>query len=99
MSLQQASYTPSFGGLGIRRLRPAFPRPDNLTLIPWSRYVDSLVSLGIWDRIVQRFKDSAHTGAVAACESALGELRRLEKAELASVVKGENYRTVWSARG
>ena len=82
----------------IRRLRPTFPSPHNLTLIPWSRYVDSLVSLGIWDRIVQRFKDSGHKEAVAACESALAELRRLEKAELASVVKGENYRTVWSAR-
>ena len=27
----------------IRRLRPQFPRPANLTLIPWQRYVDSLV--------------------------------------------------------
>ena len=29
----------------IRRLRPGFPRVRNLTVVPWPRYVDSLVSL------------------------------------------------------
>ena len=38
----------------IRRLRPEFPRPKALTLIPWPRHVDSLVNVGLWDRIVQR---------------------------------------------
>ena len=36
----------------IRRLRPKFPRLRTLTLIPWPRYVESLVSMGVWDRIV-----------------------------------------------
>ena len=82
----------------IRRLRPKFPRLRNLTLIPWFRYVDSLVRLGVWDRIVQRFKDSGHEEAIAACDSLLEELRRLEQAELVAVVLGENYHTIWSAR-
>ena len=82
----------------IRRLRPSFPRLHNLTLIPWTRYVDSLVRLGVWDRITQRFKDKGQDETVAACDSVLAELRRLEKAELASVVLGENYHTIWSAR-
>ena len=83
----------------IRRLRPSFPQLHTLTLIPWPRYVDTLVSLGVWDRIVGRFVRSGHNQLVDLCQSILGELRRLEKAELANVVRGENYHTVWSSRG
>ena len=82
----------------LRRLRPNFPRLRNLTLIPWPRYVDSLVRLGVWDRIVDRFKRSGHDEAVRACRAVMVELRRLEKAGLAAVVRGENYQTLWSAR-
>ena len=82
----------------IRRLRPGFPRVHGLTLIPWPRYVDSLVSLGVWDRIVRRFKDAGQTGAVETCEKTLSELKQLEKEEFAAVVRGENYHTIWSAR-
>lgn len=83
----------------IRRLRPGFPRLQSLTLIPWSRYVDSLVEIGIWDMLVKRFKDSSQEKAIADCEKVLEDLRRLEKAELSSVVLGENYHTIWSSRG
>ncbi len=82
----------------IRRLRPGFPRVHSLTLIPWPRYVDSLVSLGIWDRIVQRFKKAGQTEAVETSEKVLAELRQLEKVEFAAVVRGDNYHTIWSAR-
>ena len=83
----------------IRRLRPKFPRLRSLTLIPWPRYVDSLVSMGVWDGIIKRFKDSGHEEGAATCEAVIVELRRLEKEELASVVKGENYHSIWSSRG
>ena len=82
----------------IRRLRPGFPRVHSITLIPWPRYVDSIVSLGIWERIVQRFSSAGQTEAVQRCEGILSELRRLEKEEFAAVVRGENYHTIWSAR-
>ncbi len=82
----------------IRRLRPGFPRVHSITLIPWPRYVDSLVSLGLWDKIVQRFRDAGQPEAVETCERILSELRRLEKDEFAAVVRGENYHTIWSAR-
>ena len=82
----------------IRRLRPGFPRVHSLTLIPWPRYVDSLVSLGIWDRIVKRFRDAGQAEAVETCDRLLSELKQLEKEEFAAVVRGENYHTIWSAR-
>ena len=33
----------------IRRLRPSFPRLRDLTLLAWPRYVESLISLGVWE--------------------------------------------------
>ena len=82
----------------LRRLRPGFPRVHNLALIPWPRYIDSLVNLGVWERIVSRFEGAGQSEAVAACEAVLEELRALEKAEMAAVVRGENYHTLWSVR-
>lgn len=81
----------------IRRLRPQFPRPTNLTLIPWQRYVDSLVESGVWDQIVDRVRQSGHESAVAACRDALSELRQMERDELVSAITGRNYHTIWPA--
>ena len=80
----------------LQRLRPFFPDVRNLTVIAWPRYVDSLVRLGVWERIVSRVGESGHDEAVSDCDSVLKELRRLEKAELAAVVLGESYHTIWS---
>ena len=81
----------------IRRLRPQFPRPSNLTLIPWQRYVDSLVDSGVWDRIVDRIRESGDREALASCEAALNELRRIERDELVAAITGNNnYHTLWS---
>ena len=82
----------------IRRLRPGFPRLQSLTLIPWSRYVDSLVRLGVWEQLAQRLEASGLKDAGLVCDSVLGELKRLEKAEMAAVVLGENYHTIWTSR-
>ena len=82
----------------IRKLRPKFPRLRTLTLIPWPRYVESLVSMGVWDRIAGRFRDGGRDEVLAECDAVLAELRRLERSEFAAVVRGENYHTLWAAR-
>ena len=82
----------------LRRLRPRFPRVHNLALVPWPRYVESLVTLGVWERIVKRLEGVGLEEAVSVCDEVLVELRRLEKSELAAVVRGENYHTIWSVR-
>ena len=81
----------------IRRLRPQFPRPTNLTLIPWQRYVDSLVESGVWDQIVDRVRQSGDETALSSCSQALNELRRMERDELVSAIMGRNYHTLWPA--
>ena len=74
----------------LRRLRPGFPRLQRIALIPWSRHVDSLVRLGVWERIVRRFENSGHPEAAAACGEVLEELRRLERAEIIAAVRGDS---------
>ncbi len=81
----------------IRRLRPNLPRLRTLTLIPWPRYVESLVGLGVWDRIVDRLRQVGNDDVVQRCDTVLEDLRNLERLELAAVVRGENYHTVWAA--
>ena len=81
----------------IRRLRPGFPRLQNLTLIPWQRYVDSLVTTGVWAEIEDRIKESGDISAIEACDAALSELRHAERRELYAVIVGEGYQTIWSA--
>jgi hypothetical protein len=83
----------------IRRLRPQFPRPSNLTLIPWERYVDSLVDSGVWDRIVDRVRESGDRDALASCEAALNTLRQMERDELIAAITGKDYHTLWSRDG
>ena len=83
----------------IRRLRPEFPRPANLTLVPWQRYVGSLISSGVWDKILDRLEESGDEGALVACDEALKELRQLESDELTAAITGDNYHTVWSREG
>ena len=81
----------------IRRQRPSLPRPTNVTMFPWSKSVDSFVRLGIFEQLLKRAADTGHPTLIQECEDALEELRRLERAEMVAVVRGENYYTVWSA--
>ena len=74
------------------------PMERIMPMVATPRYIDSLVGLGVWERIVNRFEKAGQSEAVAACEAVLEELRALEKAEMAAVVRGENYHTLWSAR-
>ena len=85
---------------GLRRMRPGFPRLRSLTLIPWLRYIDSLVTTGVWERIIDRVSKAApgDEALLSTCEEALQELKDHEKSELLAVVRGDNYRTIWSAR-
>ena len=81
----------------LRSLRPEFPRVNSMTVIPWPRYVDSLVTLGVWDRIMRRLAVAGHSDPLTTCDALLRDLRRLERDEMAAVLRGDNYHTLWSA--
>ena len=79
----------------IKRMRPRYPRPETITSVPWPKYVDSMVRLGVWDRLVQRFVTSGHKRAIRECQATLETLRQLEKLEMAAVIMGQDYDTIW----
>ena len=80
----------------LKRMRPTFPRPSDVAVIPWFGYVDSLNRLGIWDLIMQRLVDSAHKDAVKECSETIRELKAIEREEMAAVIRGDGYQTIWS---
>ena len=82
----------------IRRQRPGLPRVRNLAVIPWTRYVDSLVRLGLWDKLIDRLEDTGDDEAIEQCEQALVDLRDMERNEHVNAIVGKNYHTIWAAR-
>ncbi len=81
------------------KMRPRFPRPESITLIPWPKYVDSLVSLGVWDHVVRRFADYGAPEVVRKAEACLRELRRSERAEILRAIRGDHYQTLAGVPG
>jgi hypothetical protein len=90
--------TPEERFRSLRRMRPRFPRPDSLTLIPWPKYVSSLIGLGMWDHVVSRFVNMGFPDTVRECEACLSELAGLEKEEIERALKGENYKSMWESK-
>jgi hypothetical protein len=81
----------------LRRLRPRFPKPESLSLIPWPKRVDSLVRLGVWDHILTRCTETGAPKVVESCEKALKELLAIEAAQLRDSVRGEGFETIWQS--
>ena len=87
--------TPEERFRSVRRLRPRFPRPESIIIIPWPKYVESLVSLGLWQHLIARFVDINFPDAARECEAAYDELLALEKEEISRALTGENYKSLW----
>ena len=79
----------------IRRMRPRFGRPNHVAILPWPKYVDSLLRLGLWDIIANRLQADGYAESVEEGLRALQELRELEHSEVLAPVKGENYESLW----
>ena len=82
----------------LKRLRPRLPRPDSITVIPWPKHVSSLKRLGIWAKIVQRIATTGRKDATVVCDKCYQDLLELDNAELAAVIKGDSYYTLWQAQ-
>ncbi|HIF71109.1 MAG TPA: hypothetical protein EYQ61_00855 [Dehalococcoidia bacterium] len=80
----------------IKRMRPALPRPQDIVAVPWVGYVDAIKTSGLWGKVVSRVEDSGFPEAVEAAEKAFNELIRMERCELAQLIMGEQYETLWA---
>jgi hypothetical protein len=81
------------------RMRPRLPKPESINIVPWPKYVNSLVTMGVWDHIARRFLEIGPREVVRQCEACLKELRDLERREIRRAITGEKYETLWDARG
>lgn len=83
----------------LKRLRPRFPRPESLILVPWPKYVGSLRRLGVWELVLQRLGAAGGDRARARCEEAYRELAAAERQQLRNAISGEGFKTIWQRGG
>ncbi len=83
----------------LRRLRPRFPKPESMTLIPWPKFIGSLQRLGVWEMIVDRVVQLGGEELRPRCQEALAELLREERTQVKNAIIGEGYQTLWEREG
>jgi hypothetical protein len=82
----------------LKQARPRFPLPDRITAIAWPRFVETLVSSGVWAQIERRLDVPAFPQAGQQAAAVLEELRRLERTEIRNAIRGEGYQTYWERK-
>ena len=65
--------TPEERFQSLVKMRPRFRKPDSIVIIPWPKYVASIVDLGIWDHVVRRYAETGSPSTVRECERCLRE--------------------------
>lgn len=80
----------------IKRMRPELPRPQDIVAVPWVGYVNALSTSGLWGKVVGRIEATGYPEAMEAAEKAFDELVRMERRELAQLIMGEQYETLWA---
>lgn len=83
----------------LRQLRPQFPRPNSITLIPWQRRVCSLTDTGVWGRLMARLDACGGGDCLETAARCFDELCRLERQVLSNAITGEQHWTLWGRRG
>ncbi len=83
----------------LRQLRTELPRPESLSMIPWTLSVGSLESTGVWARVLARLDQCGGSEVLIDARRCLRELRSLELNEFRHAITGSQYRTVWGRAG
>ena len=91
--------TPEERFQSLLKMRPRFGKPDSITIIPWPKFVHSLIELGIWDHIVRRYAELGSPDMVRECDRCFVQLQKFEDDEIRNAITGENYETIWGTRG
>ena len=80
----------------MEQLRPGFNDPEKMVLIPWVRYLETLIDSGIWSVIIKKLEEASFIDPRVAADEILEKLRNLEHSKLADAVNGPSYKTIWS---
>ncbi len=87
--------TPAERFESLKRLRPRLPRPDSITIVPWTRRVGALEEAGVWERVLARLEDEGGEAELTRACDCLAELYALEQQELGNAIRGRQYETIW----
>lgn len=80
----------------IKKMRPEFPFPERVMSFHWPRSTPILLASGVWQHIVDRMSTLGGAEAVEACGTAMEELLREERQEVAAAIRGsDHYQTLW----
>jgi hypothetical protein len=79
----------------LKQLRPRFHLPDKISAIWWPKMVETMVSRGVWQAIVQRIEDAGFKEAACEAQTVLTELRALERLEVRNAIMSEGYQALW----
>ncbi len=81
----------------IERRRPQMGRIRGILGIPWMKSVNTLVEVGVIERIEQRLVSAgmSNSAAALACANAIRDLRTAEYREMVALIRGEGYDTIW----
>ncbi len=82
----------------LKRLRPHLPRANEILAIPWTGYISTLVSSGVWGKLADRVRAEGGEVSSKDMDNALVELQRIERHEMALLIKGEQYETMWARK-
>lgn len=77
----------------LKRLRPTFETPENITLAPWMGPVRTLESSGALEEINQRLQRIGRPEAKAQLDHAYEQLGALERGEILALIRGDVQRT------
>jgi hypothetical protein len=80
----------------LKKLRPRFPLPDKITSFMWPRHFNTFDDSGLCSRIESRLTGLGGDAMAQTCREAFDQLRRKERAETVSAIRGgEGYETIW----
>ena len=80
----------------MEQLRPGFNDPEKMVLIPWVRYLETLIDSGIWSVVIKKLEEASFIDPRVSADEILEKLRNQEHNELADAVNGPSYKTIWS---
>lgn len=80
----------------IKKLRPEFPYPDKVMTFHWPRTMPVILASGVWQHLVDRVSALGDDETTEQCGRVMQGLLALERAEVASAIRGaDHYQTLW----
>ena len=81
----------------LKRIRPGFAAPERIVAVWWPRFASSLRESPAWQAVMERVCAGGFRDSVQEAEAAIDELVALERMAAVHAVRGEGFRTLWSA--